>query len=102
VPAVPAIERCAQSLPVAIAEFRPPEHLAHRTRSLDAGLRPPTDLLAFELGERGEGRQQDVADEFVFRRQVLLGERPKCNAMRGEALQMPDGRGHPFPAEPIE
>ena len=45
-PAVAAVERRAQSLPVTIAEFRPPERLAHRTHSFEAGFAPSADLLA--------------------------------------------------------
>ena len=68
VPALAAITRCPQFCQVAIAEFRPPEHLAHRTRSLEAGLRSLADLFPLKLGERREGSQQDVANEFVVRR----------------------------------
>jgi hypothetical protein len=35
-PALAAIERGTQVLPIAIAEFRPPEHFVHRTRSFEA------------------------------------------------------------------
>jgi hypothetical protein len=49
-PAFAAIERRTQLLAVAIAEFRPPERLAHRTRSFEAGFRPLTDLFTFQPG----------------------------------------------------
>jgi hypothetical protein len=65
VPAAARVERRTQSLVVTIAESRPPKALAHRPRSFEASFRSLAYLFAFELGERGECCQQDVANEFV-------------------------------------
>src|ERR1700680_2084688 len=75
VPAIARVERSSEPRPVTIAESR-----------------PLADLFALELGERGECRKQSIADELVFCGQVLFRERPKCDAMRGQALQMSDSR----------
>ena len=55
VPAVAGVEGVPQLLAVAIAEFRPPELLARRPRSLEAGFRALADLFTLELCKRGQG-----------------------------------------------
>src|SRR5690349_8942907 len=77
-PAVAGIERGAQLRPFTIAEFWPAETLTRCARPFETRLRPLADLLTLKLCERGEGGQEDVADELVFCRQMLLCEGPKC------------------------
>jgi hypothetical protein len=101
-PTLAPVERGPQPLPITIAEFRPAEDHAVCTRAFETGLCPLADLLALELGERGERRQQNVADEFVLRRQVLFGEAAEADPMRGQALQVTDRRRHAFATEAVE
>src|SRR5260370_6211546 len=72
VPAAAGFERRDELVPITITELWPAQDLALCARSLQAGLGPLTDLFALQLGQRGESCEQDIADEFVLRRQVLF------------------------------
>jgi hypothetical protein len=73
-PAIAGFERRKQLFPITVAEFRPAQDLAFCARPFEAGFRPLADLLALELCQRGEGGKQDVAYQFVFGGQMLLGK----------------------------
>jgi hypothetical protein len=66
-PARAGVERLAQLLPVTITEFWPSKRLARCARSFETRLRPLADLLALQLGERGEDGKEDIADKLVLR-----------------------------------
>ena len=47
-------------------------------------------FLALQLGERGQHRQQHIANQFVVCRQMLLGEAVEPNTMRSQTVEMAD------------
>jgi hypothetical protein len=102
VPAPAAIQRCPQLLPVTLAELWAAKRLTHCSRPLKTGFRALTDLLSLQLGERGQRRQQNVADEFIVGRQVLLCEAVKADTMLSQPLQVYDRRRHALAAEAVE
>src|SRR6202023_2805270 len=87
-PSLAGVQRSPQLFPVFVAEFGPPQDRPLCARSFETGFRPLTDLLALDLGERCEHSEQDVADEFVVRRQVLFGVAMEADAMRVQPLKV--------------
>ena len=101
-PAVTCLERRDQLIPITIAEFRSAQDLALCARAFEASLGPLTDLFAPELWQRGEGRQEEISGGLVLCRQMLFSERPECDSVPGEALQMSDRGRHALAAEAVE
>jgi hypothetical protein len=112
VPTAAPVKRGAQLLALPGAKRRPSQVPSPGASAFKPSLGALADLLALELGERRENREEDIADQLVIRRQMRLAVAVEADKLgvqfsrtqlsRRRRSLSGDGRDHPIGSKPLQ